>query len=380
MGERAKRSLKICVVAGIPPVNILVVKFVRVLEPIVDEMVLITGNYPPQDIFSPKIELINLTNDSRNPSVLIKAARFALLQFRMLYHLVKNMSRAPVVIFFLEGGTSLLPMLAARLAGKRTIIVAAYSSTQVAREVHQGSRQGVFLIRITSVLERLNYRLAGTIVVYSPAIIRQFGLARHRGKISIAPRHFLDFDRFTTQKPLGERENLIGYIGRLSHEKGTLNFLEAIPKVLDATGERAFLVGGDGPLRPQVEDCAAHPDSKLRFAGWVPHDDLPRFLNDLKLLVLPSYTEGLPNIMLEAMACGTPVLATPVGAVPDVIRDGETGFIMESNSPACIAGNIVRALNHPDLERIAGNARALVEREFTLEKAVERYRQVLSGG
>ena len=82
--------------------------------------------------------------------------------------------------------------------------------------------------------------------------------------------------------------------------------------------------------------------------------------------------------MLEAMACGTPVLATPVGAIPDVIKDEETGFIMKDNSPECIARNVIRALNHSNLEQVAQNARALVEKEFTFEKAVERYREILS--
>jgi glycosyltransferase involved in cell wall biosynthesis len=84
----------------------------------------------------------------------------------------------------------------------------------------------------------------------------------------------------------------------------------------------------------------------------------------LRLLVLPSYTEGLPNIMLEAMACGTPVLATPVGAIPDVIIDGKTGFIMENNSPECIAENVIRALNSPDLERDRGGEEAVCGGEF----------------
>jgi glycosyltransferase involved in cell wall biosynthesis len=82
--------------------------------------------------------------------------------------------------------------------------------------------------------------------------------------------------------------------------------------------------------------------------------------------------------MLEAMACGTPILASPVGAIPDLIKDGETGFIMADNSPECIARNIIRALNHPYLEKIADNGRALVEKEFTFEKAVERYRELLN--
>ena len=77
------------------------------------------------------------------------------------------------------------------------------------------------------------------------------------------------------------------------------------------------------------------------------------------------------------MACGTPVLATPVGGVPGVIKDGETGFIMENNSPECIAKNVMRALEHPNLDKIIKNARELVEKEFTYEAAVERYRKIL---
>lgn len=105
------------------------------------------------------------------------------------------------------------------------------------------------------------------------------------------------------------------------------------------------------------------------------HNKFPDYLN--KLFVLSSYTEGLPYTILEAMASGTPVLATPVGAIPDVIKDGETGFIMENNSPECIAKNVIRALEHPNPEEIIKNARALVEKKFTHKAAVERYRKIL---
>ena len=72
------------------------------------------------------------------------------------------------------------------------------------------------------------------------------------------------------------------------------------------------------------------------------------------------------------------ILATPVGIIPDVIKDGKTGFITEDNSPECIARNVIRALNYPKLDHIAKAARELVEREYTHEAAVDRYRKILA--
>lgn len=80
--------------------------------------------------------------------------------------------------------------------------------------------------------------------------------------------------------------------------------------------------------------------------------------------------------MFEVTTYGIPVLATPVGAIPNIIIDGKTGFIMENNSPECIAENVIRVLNSPDLERVAEDGRRFVEEHFTFEHMVERWKEM----
>ena len=152
------------------------------------------------------------------------------------------------------------------------------------------------------------------------------------------------------------------------------NLFQAIPIILRQRDDVFFIIGGEGPALSAVDGGR---DKKVVFLGKIAHEEMPGYLNRSKLVVLPSYGEGLPNIVLEAMACGAIVLATPVGGVPDLIKDGDTGFIMQDNSPECIAGNIIRALEHPDPGGISRRARTLIEKEFTCEKAVERFSHIL---
>lgn len=99
----------------------------------------------------------------------------------------------------------------------------------------------------------------------------------------------------------------------------------------------------------------------------------------MRLLVLPSQpTEGLPTTILEAFACGTPVYATPVSGVPDVVHEGETGFLIEATDPETMAAEIRQIMARDDLAEIADNARRLVEREYQFDAAVERYRAILT--
>jgi glycosyltransferase involved in cell wall biosynthesis len=265
-------------------------------------------------------------------------------------------------------------MLTAKLLGKRIFWLLPSSHNKMIK--HSYADPATSLL---SYLQTIGYHLANGLILDSPNLIQEWKLEKYRHKIHIAAEHIIDIEAFSLVKGLDQRPNLVGYIGRLSEEKGICCLMKAIPQIVKAKPEIEFFIGGDGILYDKIERLILNSDldGKTTMIGWIPHESLSHYLNELRLLIIPSYTEGLPNIMLEAMACGTPVLATPIGAVPDVIVDGKTGFIMENISPECIAENVMRALGHLDLGGIALRARILVENEFTFERAVERWKQIL---
>jgi len=320
-----------------------------------------------------KVELYGVGRRPK-PNTFDRVMKYISTQLSISYKLARVSANTNLWIFFIGGPALLLPILSAKLFGKKVVLAYAGSDIESIRA------QSKVLSKPMELLVKLGLTLSDGIIIYSPALLTQHNLQKYRHKISIAHRLFLDFSKFKVEKPLEKRDNLIGYIGRLSEEKGILSFIEAIPKALEREDSVEILIGGDGQLRTKVEQYLSKEglNNKVKFVGWIPHDELPKYLNKLKLLVIPSYTEAGPLIAFEAMACGTPVLATAVGAIPDIIKDGETGFIMENNSPECIARNVIRALAHPNVEQITRNAHSVVEREYTYEKAVERYRNILN--
>jgi len=288
---------------------------------------------------------------------------------------LRELSCTDTWIFFFGGEILILPMIAAKLFRKRVILtLPAHTPTMMAPAADR-------LLIPARLLTRATYGLCDRIILYSPSLISHWRLEHYRNKIAIAREHLLDFGKFRVEVPLPKRPETVGYIGRLADEKGVQNFVRALPRIATENENLNFLIGGDGPLLPDIQEFIQKNElvERVTFAGWIRHEDLPGYLNSIRLLVLPSYTEGLPNIMLEAMACGTPVLATPVGAVPDFIREGETGFIMASNAPDEIATSVLDIFRCQELALVAKAAKECVEQEITYERAVELFASAIDG-
>lgn len=155
-------------------------------------------------------------------------------------------------------------------------------------------------------------------------------------------------------------------VGRLKAPKDMATLLDALALLGDV--ELDALVVGDGPdaaaLREQVERLGL--EGRVRLCGE--RDDVPALLAEADCFVLSSRSEGLPVSILEAMAAELPVVASAVGGVPELVEDGETGFLVPPGDPAALADALRRMLTDAELRRRLGAAgRARVEREFTLD-------------
>lgn len=358
----------------------LVSKFVSVLRPSVDHLFVITGISEFKEYLTEKdIEVITI-KCSKTP-ILISSIKYIYVNLYVCAFLILNAKKYDGVIFFLTPGSIVQNILLCLLKKKYILVVTGSSSQTAKQRKSLYSLFSGFVAGYFKCTERINYALVDSIVVYSDHMTDDLELCRFKSKMSVVPRHYIDFQSFRRTKPFEERDNIIGYIGRLSEEKGVLNFVAAVQLLFEKNMDSnlKILIGGNGPLFPAIEHMliGSYVNKNVTLVGWISHDELPSYLNMLKLLVLPSYTEGLPNIVIEAMSCGTPVLATPVGGVPDLIEDGVTGFILENNSPETILDGIRHALDSPSIAEVSKNAEALVNGVYSYEKAVQRYREFI---
>jgi len=193
------------------------------------------------------------------------------------------------------------------------------------------------------------------------------------------PRAFGDrFDPGALRRRWGlaPEDRIILALGRLVGKKGFDVLVQAMPAVLQAHPDARCVIAGDGPEGPALRDLAARLgiERQVLFPGIVPWSQVSEALALGELFVVPSVhdqgnLDGLPTVLLEAMAARRPIVASDVAGIPLVVRDGETGLLVPERDPVALAGAICRLLAHPDLSHSLGSAaRTRVEQELNWDQ------------
>jgi glycosyltransferase involved in cell wall biosynthesis len=166
----------------------------------------------------------------------------------------------------------------------------------------------------------------------------------------------------------GEGPVHILFLGRVGQRKGVPDLIEALARIAPEAGWRATIAGDGDVAGAQVRIAAAGLADRVELTGWVGPDGVNRLLSAADVLVLPSHDENLPLSVIEGMAYGLAVVATPVGAVCDIIRQDETGLLTPPGDPARLAENLRRLVADAALRaKLGANARALHASRLNVE-------------
>lgn len=234
--------------------------------------------------------------------------------------------------------------------------------------------------RIVTVCGAFAQDLMGSTGVSIEKISVQHNAIRRQPPPSIA-----DIETLRDRLGITKAERVVLSVGRLSREKAHLDLLEGFNRLRETKPEISgkLIIVGDGPERAGLEAAAASLGCKehVIFTGEV--SDVQTFYALADVFVLPSHSEGSPNVLLEAMAANVPVVATAVGGVPEMVENNESALLVPPNDPTSLAASLARLLTDGQLgQRLTTNAALLVDNRFTPENCVrtlvEIYREVLN--
>ncbi|TEB04284.1 D-inositol 3-phosphate glycosyltransferase [Pelotomaculum schinkii] len=278
---------------------------------------------------------------------------------------------------------NLLGRLAARQANRKPVVTTVHS-------LLERDYPGFFRRQVNSITERATRGWTDQFIAVSQGLKAKLvagGVPADRVTVIYNGIVIEDFSPSSetagarTMLGYGPAVPLVGIVARLHPVKGHQYFLEAARIVLEQHPEVRFVVVGEGPQRPALEEMAGQLGiaGQVAFTGFV--SEVRSVMADLDLLVISSLWEGFGLTAVEAMALGIPVVSTEVGGLPEVVLHGETGLLAPPANSAALAKNIIWMLEHPQAAaEMAKKASQVVGEKFTAQvmarRTEELYRRV----
>ena len=303
--------------------------------------------------------------------------------YRIPFRLAKILQRRRIdIVQSHDWGALLETAAAATLAGTAAVHMAHGPTIHYPPSDYWGPIKGVIRRKAERLASVKLQRAIAVSEVVRRELVEDIGIPANkvalvRNGIDLAPKPLGDLDLKRQQLGLSAGDILLVTVGRLAQIKNYALLLEALAISAAKAPKLKLVMVGDGPERAKLEADVARLDlaGRVHFLGE--RKDVRDWLAIGHAFVLPSFYEGISIALLESMAAGLPVVVTRVGGNPEVVVDGETGFIVESGDAQGLAHALVElAEGETRRERMGRSARARVEAEFDLKKTVRRYEEI----
>ena len=191
-------------------------------------------------------------------------------------------------------------------------------------------------------------RFVIAITDYCGAQLRRWVEPEHWHKIRVV-RCAVEDELFDLARPIEPDCRTLVCVGRLTAQKGQLLLLDAVRRLVEEGVDLKLVFAGDGEMRPQVEQRIAEYqiESHVEITGWIDGEEVTRRLQDSRAMVLPSFAEGLPVVIMEAMALSRPVLSTYIAGIPELVEPGRNGWLVPAGSVDALCAAIRELMETP---------------------------------
>ena len=191
-------------------------------------------------------------------------------------------------------------------------------------------------------------------------------------------RNAVTIDKYDVHERSMHDPPCVLFLGRLGQRKGVYDILKAIGLLHQEPMN--FVLAGDGDVEQVRQHVREHGwEAFVGVPGWVGSDEVVIMLHEADVFILPSYDEGLPMGILEALAAGLPVISTPVGGIPEAVQDGANGFLIEPGDSTMLATRLKTLCSNPQLwKQMSTTARTVAQREFSMQAVEERLSEIYS--
>ena len=181
-------------------------------------------------------------------------------------------------------------------------------------------------------------------------------------------------DKFT--KP---NNKLILFLGFICERKGCFDIPAIVDQVCRKIPDAQFILGGSGEIEKVKQKLSAKYKDNVVFPGWIRNEQKKQYLREADIFLLPSYNEGMPMAILDAMGCGLPIVSTDVGGIPKIVRQGVNGYLYKPGDSKNMACAIIEYLTNDEKRVKAGQESVdIIRKSYSLQQNIDKLEKIYS--